>query len=217
MTADEEHAGLYVMIEAEPDPAALARLEAALGATACEALLIRPLPRVPLDAASVMPLVQCAQRRGVAALLADDAAGIATLGGDGVHLSWRHIPVGAYQEARASLGAGYIVGADAGRSRDDAMRLGEAGADYISFGIPPEASDLEAARRERLELIRWWAEIFAVPCVAFDAGTPDEAAELSRAGADFVAVRLPGAGPAAVAADWVREVAAAIRPPRAAA
>jgi len=35
--------------------------------------------------------------------------------------------------------------------------------------------------------VAWWAEIFEVPCVAF-AETADQAAELARAGADFIAL-----------------------------
>jgi thiamine-phosphate pyrophosphorylase len=37
-----------------------------------------------------------------------------------------------------------------------------------------------------LDFIRWWAELFEVPCVALDAVEPAEAGELAGLGADFV-------------------------------
>jgi thiamine-phosphate pyrophosphorylase len=144
------------------------------------------------DAESAKPLIAAAQKTGAAALLAGDAQLARTLKADGVHL-----PVGAteadYEEARNVLGQRFIIGADAGRSRDTAMRLGEAGAEYIGFGIPEFVGDTESARGRQLDLIQWWAEIFEVPCVAFDVATPSDAEALAGAGADFVAVRLASA------------------------
>ena len=141
------------------------------------------------DAEAAKPLIATAQKAGAAALLAGDAQLARTLKADGVHL-----PVDSdeadYGEARNILGQRFIVGADAGRSRDAAMRLGEAGAEYIGFGIPDFVGDTEAARARQLELIAWWAEIFEVPCVAFDVETAAGAEALARAGADFVAIRL---------------------------
>ena len=58
----------------------------------------------------------------------------------------------------------------------------------------------------RNELIAWWAEIFQTPCVALDVETPEDAALLARAGADFVAVRLPRQ----VAPGAARELSAAM-------
>jgi thiamine-phosphate pyrophosphorylase len=92
--------------------------------------------------------------------------------------------------ARKIVGGSRIVGADAGISRDDAMTLGEAGADYIAFGAPSHLKDRAKGRARRQEMIAWWSELFEVPCVAFDVETASEAAELARVGADFVAVAL---------------------------
>jgi len=40
---------------------------------------------------------------------------------------------------------------------------------------------------ERAGLIAWWAEIFVVPCVAWNVETLEEAANLAALGVDFVA------------------------------
>jgi thiamine-phosphate pyrophosphorylase len=78
------------------------------------------------------------------------------------------------------------------------MSLGEAGAEYVGFGIPPHVEDRAAAAERRLELVAWWSEIFEPPCVAFDVDTVEDAAALAAAGADFVAV------PAGAAPDLAR-------------
>jgi thiamine-phosphate pyrophosphorylase len=96
-----------------------------------------------------------------------------------------------YAEAREIVGGRFIVGGDVGRSRHDAMTIAEAGADYVGFGIPEHVEDRETARARRRELVAWWSEIFEVPGVAFDVDTFEDASELARAGADFVALPLP--------------------------
>jgi thiamine-phosphate pyrophosphorylase len=70
------------------------------------------------------------------------------------------------------------------------MVLGEAGADYIGFGIPRHVTNINGARARRLDLVSWWAEIFEVPCVAFDVATPEDAEQLASAGADFIGLRI---------------------------
>lgn len=155
------------------------------------------------------PLVAAAQKAGAATLLAGNAKLARTLKADGVHL-----PVGAteadYEEAREILGQRFIIGADAGRSRDAAMRLGEAGVEYVGFGIPDFVIDTEAARARQLDLIEWWAEIFEVPCVAFDVASASDAEALAGAGADFVAVRLAPDATTETVCTALREYAAAL-------
>ena len=164
------------------------------------------------DAEAAKPLIAMAQKAGAAALLAGDAQLARTLKADGVHL-----PVdfdeADYDEARNILGQRFIVGADAGRSRDAAMRMGEAGAEYVGFGIPGFVGDTEAARARQLELIAWWAEIFQVPCVAFDVETAADAEALARAGADFVAIRLAPAWAPADVRTHLRDFRAALSMP----
>jgi thiamine-phosphate pyrophosphorylase len=199
---------LYAVVEA--GPGAAERLGAALAAVQVSSVLIAPAQDGVLDAASAKPLVELAQRAGAAALIADDAALAKALRADGVHLGISMDPAGTYADARRILGPRAIVGADAGISRDDAMTLAEDGAEYVAFGAPLDLSDLDKARARRAELITWWAEIFEVPCVAFDVESPEAAAALAQAGADFVSVTLPSAEPPAAARDLVAGIAAAI-------
>ncbi len=182
----EAHSRLYIVAPAGAD---LHRVEAILDASHAASLLIVPGGDGALTAQTARPLVELAQRKDVAALIADDAQLARTLRADGAHLSWSKDIVARYSEAREVLGTRYIVGVDVGRTRHDAMNLAEEGADYIGFGIPPHVDDREAAAARRRELIAWWGEIFQVPCVAFDVESADEAQVLAAAGADFVAMR----------------------------
>jgi thiamine-phosphate pyrophosphorylase len=213
MAAEAQSSKLYIVAEAGMEPASVA---AVLDAANAAALLIAPAAGVALDARSARPLVELAQAKGVAALIAGDAALSRTLRADGVHLPWDEDIAARFGEAREIIGGRFIVGADAGRSRDDAMTLGENGADYIAFGIPAFVQDRESAGERRLDLIAWWSEIFEVPCVAFDVNTAQEAAALAAAGADFVAAAMPPTLRPDALARWGEEMARALAVPEAA-
>ena len=192
MTDAEPSCRLYAVVEA--DGASHERLAAALTVADLASVLIVPGGGI-LDAKGAGPLVELAQRANVAALIAGDAQLARTLRADGVHLDTAE-SLAAYQDARSLLGARAIVGADPGISRHDAMAFAEAGADYVAFGAPAHLNDRDKARARRDELVEWWAEIFQIPCVAFDVETPEEASRLARAGVDFIGVRLGRETPA---------------------
>jgi thiamine-phosphate pyrophosphorylase len=202
---------LYLVL----DLATLARdrargtLSAALAAAPVATVLLTSTKGAAIDAALAKDLISLGQKQGTAMLIADDAALARSLKADGVHLNWRKDQLKAYREARDVLGAHAIVGADAGRSRHDAMELGEAGADYIAFGIPPHVEDIATARERQVDLVGWWSEIFEIPCVAFDVSDADGVAVLSAEGADFIATTLPAASDDKAIADFVRAVSAA--------
>jgi len=167
---------------------ALEVLAAALDAANAATLLVRQPANGKLDAAAARPLVEMAQKLGIAVLIEADASLARALRADGVHLPWSKHLMEQYAEARDILGTRYIVGVDVGRSRHEAMGLAEAGADYIGFGIPPHVEDRDTARARRRELVAWWSEIFEVPCVALDVETVEAAIELAGDGADFIGV-----------------------------
>jgi thiamine-phosphate pyrophosphorylase len=210
--APEAQSRLYLVVEAGMTPE---QIGVVLAAGNVAALLVAPAQDAALDARNARPLVELAQAKGIAALIEADAALARTLRADGVHLPWDRDIVARYREAREIIGGRFIVGADAGRSRDDAMTLGEAGAEYVGFGIPSHVVDRETAAARRLELVAWWSEIFEIPCVACDVDSAEDANRLARAGADFVALRLPRAVPPDVLSHWSGDLARALAVPEA--
>lgn len=203
-TADDqipEPCQIYLVVEA--GPGARERLEAALAVARIASVLIMPRPGQGLSAGEVKPLVEIAQSGEAAAIIHDDAKLARVLKADGVHLPARADALDAYHEARSIVGAGLIVGADCGGSRHIAMELGEAGADYIGIARPP-ADDEDYETRE--DFIAWWAEIFEVPCVAFDISGVEEASRAVDAGADFVALMLPRGASIGESTELVRAV-----------
>jgi len=198
---------IYLVVEATP--AAVEHLTAATEAADVACCLIVPTAGAAIEAAAARPLVAAAQQAGVAALIAEATDLVRTLRADGVHLNSRRQLLDAHAAARNTLGREAIIGADVGVSRHDAMALAEAGADYIAFGAPSHLKDRPRARERRDDLVSWWGEIFEVPCVALDVDEPTEAERLARAGANFVAVTVPG-GSAAATRALVAEIGAAI-------
>ncbi|MCB1522289.1 MAG: thiamine phosphate synthase [Hyphomicrobiaceae bacterium] len=186
---------LYLVVET--GPTAADRLAAALSGANPSSVLLVPSTGRGLDAQTLLPLIATLQNAGVAALVADDAQLARVTKADGVHLTWSKDIARRAEEAREILGARFIVGADVGRSRHDAMVIGETDIDYIAFGIPAHVEDRETARERRHELCQWWAEIFQVPCVAFDVTDVEEAADIVTTGVDFVAITIPDAMSAA--------------------
>lgn len=190
--------GIMVVVEAAGG--ATERLAAACAAVPVASVVVRASGNVALTASGAQGLIELAQSRGAAALIWNDARLARMLRADGVHLA---VPVGLgdlYEQAREILGTRHIVGADAGTSSHEAMEVAERGADYVAFGVSDAIADRQAAQRQQLELVEWWAEIFEVPCVALDVTSAEDAGRLCEAGADFVAVPLEAGLSAADAA-----------------
>jgi thiamine-phosphate pyrophosphorylase len=215
MTKQPPEPSLCLLAETRQGVEWLDRVGEALDATGAVTLLLCPPQDGALDPATARPLVELAQGKKIAALLLDNAAAVRATGADGVHLSWRPEIDEAYEAMRKTLGPDSIVGADAGFSRHDAMSLGEAGADYVSFGKPPGADDAADIADERAELVQWWSDIFVVPGVAFDVTSTEEVAGLARVGAEFIAVRMPDdvASGKSPIRTWAAELRAALKAP----
>jgi thiamine-phosphate pyrophosphorylase len=84
------------------------------------------------------------------------------LGLDGVHLTDGARSV---RKARKELGSDAIVGAFCGASQHDGMTAGEAGADYIGFGLVG-ASALNGGEQAPVDLFEWWSQMIELPVVA---------------------------------------------------
>jgi thiamine-phosphate pyrophosphorylase len=163
------------------------------------------------DPAFDLRLRELTLARDVAFLVENDAARAERIGADGVHLP---ADAALYGQAREHLGQRAIIGVGCNESRHDAMLLAELGADYVAFGQTPAASGREW--EDRAGLIAWWSEIFVVPCVAWNVETPEEAANLARLGADFVAL-APSIWQAEDSAARIAKIGAVLREARSAA
>ena len=158
-------------------------LEAALAAADVASVLLRLADLPERAAKDVVKAVAALVQGHDAALLLEDARLAARTGADGVHV---RTAGEAFTDAMESLKPERIVGAGGALSRDDAMRLGEAGADYLMFGERADGT-VSPDRETTLEEVGWWAEIFNIPCIAF-AATLDEVETLAAAGAEFIAL-----------------------------
>ena len=178
---------LYLITPPALDPEKFARpLEAALNAGDIASVQLR-LKDVNDDtiaaaARKLMPIVQSA---GAAFIVNDRPDLAAVLGADGVHIGQEDA---TYADARGAVGKDRIVGVTCHDSRHLGIQAAEGGADYVAFGAFFSTATKQPKTRCELELIRWWAEMMVVPCVAIGGITIDNCRPLIEAGADFLAV-----------------------------
>jgi thiamine-phosphate pyrophosphorylase len=151
------------------------------------------------------------QGHGAAFILNDRPDLAAELACDGVHIGQSDA---TYDEARRLMGEDRIVGVTCHNSRHLAIAAAEAGADYVAFGAFFPSATKAATAVADLALLRWWADLMTVPCVAIGGITPENCAPLVEAGADFLAVSAGvwehAAGPAAAVAAFTRAIADAL-------
>ncbi len=157
------------------------RLAAALKAGDVACVLLRTAELEDIAAARAAKALRAlAQDRDVAFLIEGHAELARDCGADGLHIAASEgleVPT-----LRRLIGPEAIVGIGCGVSRDPAMTAAEAGADYVAFG------DLDTDVPPPAELLSLWQETMSPPCVALGGITMANAADLARAGADFLAV-----------------------------
>jgi thiamine-phosphate pyrophosphorylase len=152
-------------------------LASALSAGDVASLLIRFSVDDPRSReAIVRSLAPIAQARGVAVMVDGDVSVALRAGADGAHVHGADDDLFA---AVKKLSPRYIVGAGDLATRDEAMRAGEAGVDYVLLA-PHEPALL-------LDRVGWWSELFNTPSVA-RADTLADIVPLARAGADFIMI-----------------------------
>ena len=162
------------------------RLKAALGGGPVAAFQLRVKDVDPHELATLAePLQRICGDANVAFIVNDSVSLAKRLGADGVHLGQSD---GDAREARSILGPSVQIGVTCHDSRHLAMDAGEKGADYVAFGAFYETMTKPSNYRPQPQLLSWWASLFEVPCVAIGGITPDNAAPLIVAGADFIAV-----------------------------
>ncbi|WP_116092257.1 thiamine phosphate synthase [Sphingomonas crusticola] len=177
---------LYLISPPSIDDGFADRLAAAIDAGPVGAFQLR-LKGIDEHAIARMaePLQRVCADRDVA-FIVNDSMGLAKrLGADGVHLGQDD---GDPREARALLGPSAQIGVTCHDSRHLAMEAGEAGADYVAFGAFYPTTTKEVRHRPDPSILGWWTTLFELPCVAIGGITPDNAAPLIAAGADFIAV-----------------------------
>jgi thiamine-phosphate pyrophosphorylase len=169
------------------DAEAFARdLDAALAAGDVAALQIRLKDTSPDEICAVAKvLTPIAHRHGTAVLMNDFVELAKELRIDGVHVGQSDM---AYRDARRILGASAMIGVTCHNSRHLAMDAAEAGADYVAFGAFYPTSTKAVEHMAELETLSIWQETMETPCVAIGGITPENAAHVAQAGADFIAV-----------------------------
>ena len=133
-------------------------------------------------AETIYPIVRA---HGGLCLLNDSAQLAADTGADGVHLGQGD---GDVASARALLGPDAVIGVTCHSSKDLAFDAVKAGADYVAFGAVFPTQTKAAPTVAELELFQWWHEAMTTPSVAIGGITPNNAAQVVAAGADFLAV-----------------------------
>jgi thiamine-phosphate pyrophosphorylase len=186
----EPAARLYLITPVLEDAAAFAPLlEEACAAGDVAAVLVRLAAadeRTLVNRVKALaPAVQDAGAALVVTAPGDvDLATLAARGGaDGVHANADPELVRSLRERTKGERA---IGTSGGRSKDDAMSLGEAGADYLLFGEPRADGSLPSLDAVA-ERAAWWAEIFETPCAAY-APTLDSVPQLVATNAEFIAL-----------------------------
>jgi thiamine-phosphate pyrophosphorylase len=181
---------LYLRLRADALPAA-SELATMVAELTPAALLVTGVAGAGREA--LLSFLDDARRLTVAVLIESDAGLARELGAEGVHM---HSGSTAVAEARRLIGDEKSLGVSCTLSRHDAMTMAELGADYIAFG---EIGDPAPGGEPQtlVDMIRWWDELFEVPCVAWLHGTEtdDEVRRLIEAGADYLAVGTRGDDP----------------------
>lgn len=131
------------------------------------------------------PLQALCAEHDVAFIVNDSVSLAKRLKADGVHLGQGD---GDVREARLELGPDAQIGVTCHNSRHLAMEAAEAGADYVAFGAFYPTTTKSVEHQAELDTIEKWVQFAEVPCVAIGGITPENAAPIIAAGADFLAV-----------------------------
>jgi thiamine-phosphate pyrophosphorylase len=129
-------------------------------------------------------LVPVAQAAGAAAIIAGDTRAIGRSGADGIHLTAepRHVADAIKKSSGRS-----IVGANAGKTRDQALDVGEERPDYVFIG-KLNGDTHEDPHPRNLEMAEWWAEIIEIPAIIMAGNTIQSIRDAAATGVEFIAL-----------------------------
>ena len=151
---------------------------------ACIQLRLKDVPDTDVLEAARRLIAICHQQD--AGFLVNDRPDLAKqAGADGAHIGQTDT---ALEEARDILGADKDIGVTCHDSIHLAMEAGEGGADYVAFGAFYPTATKTTEHRADTTILSRWSEMATVPSVAIGGITPSNAAPLSVAGADYLAV-----------------------------
>jgi thiamine-phosphate pyrophosphorylase len=134
-------------------------------------------------------LLTICQQHDIPLIVNDDVEIAMEIGADTVHLGEDDGMNEALDMER--LRAQYpnlTIGVSCYNSKDRAMMLADAGADYVSFGACFPTPTKQVTRYVEKELLQWWARYSEIPVVAIGGITPYNATEIVATGVDFIAV-----------------------------
>ncbi len=110
--------------------------------------------------AAAKQIVRTIQNKNIAVIIKNDAEKALSLQADGVQIAYN----ADLKKIRKQIGE-LALGVTCS-TRDEAMRAGENGADYIGFEGEKAA-----------DLTQWWSELFTLPCVDFNPDRPSKSAD----------------------------------------
>lgn len=178
--------GLYAITDSVCTPAAklCGRVEQAI---AGGARVIQYRNKLATDAerhARASALVAVCRAHGIPLIINDDPELAAACGADGVHLGEHD---GNVRLARARLGPQALIGVSCYDRLERALQAQSEGASYVAFGRFHPSRSKPDAHPAPVDLLRAARRRLMLPVVAIGGITPDNGAELIRAGANLLA------------------------------
>lgn len=134
-------------------------------------------------------LVPIAQKRGAAAIIANDTQVAGRCNADGIHLDLPGGDVGVppLREAIAKYAPAKIIGAGGVKTRHMGLCLGEASPDYVFFGSLNGDTKAEP-HPKMLALADWWSQIVEIPGICLGGQELESVIAVAETGVDFVAL-----------------------------
>ncbi len=175
---------LVLHANAEPEAQAAVLASALSGGDVASVIIVQDALDEAAFLRSAEILVPIAQAANAATIIAGDTRAIGRSGADGIHLTAepRHVA-----DAIKKSGGKSIVGANAGKTRDQALDVGEERPDYVFIG-KLDGDTHEDPHPRNLEMAEWWAEIIEIPAIIMAGSTLNSVAAAAATGVEFIAL-----------------------------